>query len=62
MLRWTRFDWTKVEKICFHDEMAIRISASKCPSVTFHDRKCVFTTVRACKFTNPDSFQQRILL
>jgi len=33
-LRWTRFHWTKVEKFCFHDEIATRVTASKCPSVT----------------------------
>jgi len=31
-LRWTRFHWTKVEKVCSHDEIAICITASKCPS------------------------------
>jgi len=34
MLRWTRFYWTKVEKFCFHDKIATRITAPKCPSVT----------------------------
>jgi len=33
-LRWTCFHLTKVEKFCFHDEIAIRITASKCPSYT----------------------------
>jgi len=33
-LRWTRFHWTEVEKFCFHDEIAMHITASKCPSVT----------------------------
>jgi len=42
-LRWTRFHWTKVGKFCFRDEIAIRIAASKLPSVTqnFH----VFVTI-----------------
>jgi len=33
-LPWTRFHWTKVEKICLHDEIATCITASKCPSFT----------------------------
>jgi len=28
------FSLDKVKKFCFHDKIAIRITASKCPSVT----------------------------